>query len=170
MKSAPPSIRIHDVRGQKVVLDSDLARIYGVTTAAFNQATTRNLKKFPPDFFFLLNPKEVALLISQNVISKAAQGGRTKPPRVFTEHGALMAATLLRSERAVAMSVYIIRTFVELREQLASNAAILKRLAEIDQTLMVHDKALREVIQKLRPLLEPPPDPPKPRIGFHPKP
>ena len=88
-------------------------------------------------------------------------------PYAFTEHGALMAANILNSPRAVAMSVYVIRAFVKMREDVAANAAILRRLAEIDKTLLVHDVTLREILQKLRPLLEPPPQPPKPEIGFH---
>jgi hypothetical protein len=86
---------------------------------------------------------------------------------VFTEHGALMAANILNSPRAVAMSVYVIRAFVKMRGELAANAAILKRLAEIDKTLLIHDVALREIFEKLRPLLAPPPPPAKPEIGFH---
>lgn len=89
------------------------------------------------------------------------------PPVAFTEHGVLMAANILNSPRAVTMSVYVIRAFVKMREDVVANAAILKRLAEIDKTLLVHDTALRDVYQKLRPLLEPPPTPPKPQIGFH---
>ena len=91
----------------------------------------------------------------------------SKQVRAFTEHGALMAATVLNSPRAVVMSLYIIRAFVKMREDLAANAAILKRLAEIDKNLLMHDLALRDMYQKLRPLLEPPPTPPKPEIGFH---
>ena len=86
---------------------------------------------------------------------------------MFTEHGALMAANILNSPRAVAMSVYVVRAFVNMRGELAANAAILKRLAEIDKTLLIHDIALREIFEKLRPLLAPPPAPPKPEIGFH---
>jgi len=89
------------------------------------------------------------------------------PPIAFTEHGALMAANILNSPRAAAMSVYVIRAFVKMREDLAANAAILKRLAEIDKALLLHDGALRDIYQKLRPLLGPPPVPPKPAIGFH---
>ncbi len=96
-----------------------------------------------------------------------AQGANIKHlPYAFTEHGAMMAANVLNSAQAVAMSVYIIRAFVQQREVLAANDAILKRLAEIDQTLLLHDKALRDIYQKLLPLLQPPPDPPKPKIGF----
>ena len=163
-----PAIRILTIRGQRVVLDSDLAAIYGTPTSAFNQAIARNLRRFPQDFSFVLTREELDALISQNVISKPARGGRTKPPRVFTEHGALMAASILTSSRAVAMSVYVIRAFVEMREHLLANSAILKRLAEIDKTLLLHDSALRDIYQKLVPLLAPPPMPPKRRIGFQP--
>jgi hypothetical protein len=112
--------------------------------------------------------EELQALRSQNAILKPGRGQHSKyPPCAFTEHGALMAANILNSPRAVAMSVYVIRAFVKMREDLAANAAILKRLAEIDKTLLLHDGALRDIYQKLRPLLEPPPPPPKPEIGFH---
>ena len=88
-------------------------------------------------------------------------------PHVFTEHGAFQAANILNDQRASAMSVYVIRAFVKMREDVAANAAILRRLAEIDKTLLVHDVTLREILQKLRPLLEPPPSSPKPETGFH---
>jgi hypothetical protein len=159
-------IPIHLIREESVILDSELAKLYGVETSSFNQAIARNLKRFPKDFSFILNRQEFMSLISQSVISKTGRGGRTRPPRVFTEHGALMAATLLNSERAVAMSVYVIRAFVQMRQTLLSNQTIFKRLAEIDKELLLHDRALRDVYQKLLPLLQPPPDPPKPRIGF----
>ena len=99
--------------------------------------------------------------------TSSSHGGRRYLPWVFTEHGALMAANILRSEQAVRMSVYVIRAFVRLREELAANAAILKRLAEIDRTLLQHDAALRDIYRKLLPLLQPPPEPPKRAIGFH---
>jgi ORF6N domain len=163
-----PNVFILTVRGQRVVLDSDLARIYGVTTGRFNEAVKRNLKRFPADFSFVTSREEYDELISQNAISKPGRGGRTKLPRVFTEHGALMAASILNSERAIAMSVYVIRAFVEIRETVAANAAILKRLAEIDKTLVLHGTALSDIYQKLLPLLSPPPEPPRRRIGFSP--
>jgi hypothetical protein len=158
---------IRCLRDQRVILDADLALLYGVQTRALVQAVKRNTDRFPEDFLFQLSPAEAARLRSQTVISKTGRGGRRYPPYAFTEHGALMAATILNSPRAVAMSVYIVRAFVKLREDLAANAAILKRLAEIDKTLLIHDTALREIFQQLRPLLEPPPAPPKPEIGFH---
>ncbi len=162
-------IPIHTVRGQRVVLDSDLAALYGVTTGRFNEAVKRNVKRFPEDFAFQVSPEEMLLLISQNAISKTkGRGGHRKPPRVFTEHGALMAASVLNSDLAISMSVYVIRAFIEIREQIAANASILKRLAEIDNTLLIHDASLRDIYKKLMPLLAPPPSAPRKQIGFHP--
>jgi hypothetical protein len=161
-----PNLSILTVRGQRVVLDSELARIYGVTTGRFNEAVKRNLKRFPPDFSFVVTRAEFETMMSQNAISKPGRGGRTKLPRVFTEHGALMAASVLKSERAIAMSIYVVRAFVEMRETLAANAVILKRLAEIDKTLVLHGTALSDIYQKLLPLLSPPPEPPRRQIGF----
>jgi hypothetical protein len=156
---------IRSVRGQRVILDGDLARIYGVETRVLNQALKRNQERFPDDFAFLLSREEI-LGISQSVIS-LRKLKFSKQARAFTEHGALMAANILNSPRAVAMSVYVIRAFVKMREDIAANAAILKRLAEIDKTLLLHDTALHDIYQKLRPLLQPPPEPAKPEIGFH---
>ena len=161
-----PSLPILTVRGERVVMDFALARIYGVATGRFNEAVKRNLKRFPADFSFMVTRQEYEELISQNAISKPGRGGRTKLPRVFTEHGAWMAASILNSERAIAMSVYVIRAFVEIRERLAANAVILKRLAEIDKTLVLHGTALSDIYQKLLPLLSPPPDQPRRQIGF----
>ena len=104
---------------------------------------------------------------SQFVTSSKRHRGAAYRPIAFTEHGAIMAATVLKSPEAVAMSVFVVRAFVRMREHLAANAAILKRLAEIDRTLLEHDSALRDVYRKLLPLLQPPPKPPKRRIGFN---
>jgi hypothetical protein len=158
------------LRGERLLLDADLARIYGVPTHRFNEAVKRNLDRFPPDFMFRLLQEEwksIEVLRSQIAILKTGRGAHRKYlPNAFTEHGALMAANILNSPRAIAMSLYVIRAFVKLRADLAANA-IFKRLAEIDKTLLVHDTALRDIFQKLRPLLEPPTAPPKPEIGFH---
>jgi len=157
------------IREQKVILNADLAGIYGVPTKALNQAVKRNAEKFPGDFMFRLSKTEAEDLWrsrSQFVTLKRGQNIKYLP-YAFTEHGALMAATILNSARAVAMSVYVIRAFVKMRQDLAADSAILRRLAEIDKTLLVHDGALRDIYQKLRPFLEPPPAPPKPQIGFH---
>jgi hypothetical protein len=136
------------------------------------------------DLAFQLSAAEAARLKSQSVISNGitlanqsiagdrsqvvtgSRGGTRKRPRVFTEHGVLMAANVLRSSRATHMSIFVLRAFVRLREQVAANAAILKRLSEIDRTLLQHDVALRDVYRKLQPLLAPPPEPEKRRIGF----
>jgi ORF6N domain-containing protein len=198
MRNQPPNIRIFTVREQKVVLDGDLAAVYGVTTKRLNEQLRRNRKRFPDDFAFQLTADEFESLRSQNaILDKGALRDETKRsqtattasspsamwsqfattsgkrrrkthrPWAFTEHGALQAANILRSDRAIAMSVYVIRAFIEQREKLAANAAILKRLAEIDKSLLEHDTALREIYQKLLPLLAPPPEPPRRQIGFH---
>jgi hypothetical protein len=148
------------------MLDGDLARVYGVTVKRLNEQTRRNRGRFPPDFAFQLSTTEWGLLRSQFATLKRGQHRKYRP-WVFTEHGALMAANVLRSERAVQMSLYVVRAFVRQREHLAANAAILKRLAEIDRVLLDHDRSLQELWRHLQPLLAPPPDPPHRRIGFH---
>jgi hypothetical protein len=160
---------IRHVRGQRVILDVDLARIYGVQTFRFNEAVKRNLTRFPEDFRFRLSKEESASLTSQTAIPKisSGRGGRRTLPWAFTEHGALQAANILNSAHAVAMSVYIIRAFVRLREEVTTNAVLEKRLASIEKTLVGHDVALRDVIKRMRPLLLPPSDPPRKGIGFH---
>lgn len=158
--------KIYTIRDEPVVLDSDLAAIYGVTTKVFNKAVRRNVKKFPRDFAFQLNAEELANLRFQ-IGTSSSHGGRRYRPWVFTEHGALMAATILNSERAVAMSVYVVRAFVKMRRELLANTTLEKRLATIEKTLIGHDAALRDLYHKIRPLLLPPPEKPKRRIGFH---
>jgi ORF6N domain len=179
MRNKGPTIRILTIRGRKVVLDSDLAAVYGVTTKRLNEQFRRNRKRFPEDFAFQLTADEFESLRSQiatgssslmwSQIATTSQERRRKThrPWVFTEHGALQAANVLRSDRAIAMSIYVIRAFIEQREKLAANVAILKRLAEIDKTLLEHDTALRDIYQKLLPLLAPPSEPPRKQIGFH---
>lgn len=158
---------IRTIRKQRVILDTDLAKLYGVQTFRFNEAVKRNRSRFPDDFMFQLTREETDALTSQIAMSKTGRGGRRTLPWAFTEHGALQAANILNSARAVAMGVYVIRAFIRLREELAANSALEKRLAVIEKTLVPHDAALRDVIQKIRPLLLPPPDPPRKRIGFH---
>ena len=162
---------IYTLRGQKVVLDADLAELYGVTTGRLNEQVRRNLKKFPDEFAFRLDNKEVTNLMSQNAISslRGKHGGRRKPPYVFTEHGALMAATVLKSNQAVEMSLFIVKAFIKMREALASNQAVLKKLAQIDKTLLEHDVALKELYESLIPLLFTPETDKKKKIGFHKK-
>jgi len=159
---------IHTIRGQRVILASDLAELYGVPTFRLNEQVKRNSTRFPSDFVFQLTATEwdeVKALRSQFATLKKGQHQKYRP-YAFTEHGAIMAANVLNSPQAVAMSVYIVRAFVQQREVLAANEAILKRLAEIDKTLLQHNAALRDIYHKLMPLLQPPPETPKPRIGF----
>ncbi len=163
-----PALPIYTIRESPVVLDSDLAKAYGVETKVFNQAFKRNSQRFPPEFAFQLTDEEWIALRSQFVTLKTSGRGKHRKylPWVFTEHGALMASTILSSEEAISMSVYVIRAFVNMREQLMANATILKKLAEIEKSLMQHDEALRDLYQKLLPLLQPPPEKPKREIGF----
>jgi hypothetical protein len=165
----PTDIPIREIRGQRVLLDSDLATIYGVSTSALNQAVKRNLQRFPADFMWQLTAEEFDSLRSQIVTLRPGRGQHRKfLPYAFTEHGALQAANILKSERAAAMSVYVIRAFVQMREQLMADAQILRRLAEMDRKLLEHDGALVGIWNRLKPLLTPPPPKPKPRIGFKP--
>jgi len=180
----PKEIPIPDVqslvltlRGKRVLLDSDLARLYGVTTKRLNEQVRRNADKFPPDFAFQLTREEVTNLKSQfatsslenqdsQIVSSTRHGGRRISPWVFTDYGAIQAANVLNSPAATAMSIYVVRSFMQMREELLTSAAILKKLAEIDRTLIEHDDALRAIWHQLQPLLQPPPEPPKRRIGF----
>jgi hypothetical protein len=168
------------VRGHRVILAADLAGVYGVNPKRLNEQVRRNRGRFPDDFVFRLAREEFealrsrgtvgadgrVALRSQNATLKRGQHAKY-PPHAFTEHGAIMAAMVLNSPQAVAMSVYVVRAFTQIRERLVANAAILRRLAEIDGTLLRHDAALRDIYRKLLPLLQPPPDPPRRQIGFH---
>jgi hypothetical protein len=156
------------LRGQKVILDADLAELYGTSTKVLNQAIKRNMARFPEDFFFRLSESE-----KSEVVTSCDHLARLRfspnLPVAFAEHGAIMTAMVLNSPEAITMSVYVVRAFLQMRQQLAANAAILKRLAEIDKTLLQHDSALRSMWTKLKPMLAPPPEPPKRRIkGFNP--
>ena len=169
--------RILLIRGQKVLLDSDLAQLYGVETRRLNEQVRRNPDRFPPDFMFQLGDDEYASLISQFATSKPGRGGRRKLPLAFTEHGALMAATVLNSSRAVEMSLYVVRAFVQLREVLATHKELAARLAELeDKTELLalkHDHfagntraQLKQVFDAIRQLMTPPEPPKKRPIGF----
>jgi hypothetical protein len=165
--SDPIQGRIRKIRGHRVILDADLARLYDVPNKRLNEQVRRNRDKFPEDFCFQLSTDEAANLKSQIATSSSEHGGVRKLPWVFTEHGALMAANILRSSRATKMAIYVVRAFVMQRETIATNAAILRRLAEVDKTLLEHDTALQVLWKRLQPLLAPPPDRRKRKIGFY---
>lgn len=153
------------LRGVRVMVDADLAGIYGVTTGALNQAVKRNKGRFPVDFAFQLTTQEAAALKSQFVISNGARGGRRTPAWVFTEYGAIMAASVLNSRRATDMSVFVVRAFVRLREAALGHAELAAKLFVLEQRVGRHDKALKGVIHALRRLLLAPSRRPR-MIGF----
>jgi len=158
---------IHQIRGERVILDSDLARIYGVPVKALNQAVKRNADRFPQDFAFNLTLAEFTSLRSQFVTSKG-RGGRRYAPYAFTEHGAIMAANILNSKQAVQMSVFVVRAFVKLRAALASHRELADKLTELERKVGTHDKALVSIIAAIRGLTEPPKHKPR-AIGFRAK-
>ena len=157
---------IYSLRGQRVMLDSDLAAIYGTSTMRLNEQFKRNRKRFPDDFAFVLTRKEFTNLISQDAISRS-HGGRRTLPIAFTEHGAIMLASVLNSEIAVQASVRVVRAFVRLREMVAANAQLASKLAELERRLDSHDEAIVDLFATLKRLLEPPESPKKREIGFH---
>jgi hypothetical protein len=154
------------IRGRKVLIDNDLASLYGVTTKTLNQAVKRNQERFPDDFSFRLIQEEKTEVVT-NCDHLASLRFSYQLPLAFTEHGAIMAASVLNSAQAISMSLYVVRAFVQLREAVAANAFVMKRLAEIDRTLLQHDGALRDIYRKILPLLQPPlEEKPKRKIGF----
>jgi hypothetical protein len=172
------------VRGKRVILDRDLAGLYGTTTKRLNEQVKRNRKRFPEDFMFQLTAKEWADLTSQIAMSNtqsnrsqiATGSQRHRDPRftpyAFTEHGALMAANILRSKRAIQMSVFVVRAFIRMRQMLIEQRGLARKLAELEEELTarldVHETAINEILGQIRRLLSSPPEPepPKKRIGF----
>lgn len=164
--------RIHLIRGQRVVLDSDLAAFYGETTKRFNQQVNRNLARFPPNFMFQLDEQEFANLRLQFATSslKGGHGGRRYAPLAFTEHGAIMASMVLNSPRATELSVYVVQAFVELRGMLASNRELAGKVHALERKVSVHERNIAELVDSMANLLTTPPTPPKRPIGFvHPQ-
>lgn len=169
---------IRVVRGHKVIVDADLAALYGVETRRLNEQVRRNIDRFPDDFMFQLSAEETAALMSQFAISKPrGRGGRRKPALVFTEHGALMAATILNSPRAVEVSLYVVRAFVRLRETLAQHKDLAAKLDDLERKLqglaVRHDTLaantrmqLKQVFEAIRELMSPPEPARKRPIGF----
>ena len=174
---------IMTIRGQRVILDADLAHIYGVPTRRLNEQVRRNADRFPPGFAFALTIQEVANLKSQiatsssglyrsQFVTGSTHGGRRKTPMVFTEHGVVMAANVLRSKRAIQMSVFVVRAFIRMRQMLIEQRGLARKLAELEKELTarldIHETAINEILGQIRRLLSPPPEPepPKRRIGF----
>lgn len=158
---------IHLARGEKVMLDADLAGLYGVTTGALNRQVKRNADRFPPDFTFQLTNDEAAILKCQNGISRSEHGGRRRSlPYVFTEQGVAMLSSVLRSERAVQVNIAIMRAFVSLRRMLTDNKELARKLVELESRLAGHDSAIKTLFDAIRKLMK---TPAKPRreIGFH---
>jgi len=163
--------RILLLRGQKVMLDADLAELYGVRTGRFNEQVRRNRDRFPSDFMFQLTNQEVERLRSQIAISigetrRIGRGGRRYLPHAFTEHGAIMA--ILSTPRATEVSVFVVRAFVRLREMVAANKELSKKHDELERRVSHHDEAITNIVKAIRELAIPPEPKPKRRIGFVP--
>ena len=178
-QSGPPSViehAIHTVRGERVILDADLAQIYGVETRVLNQAGRRNREKFPSGFFFqptgiesiALNRSQVVTMRSQTVI--ASKGNVRHLPYAFTAHGAIMAANILNSPEVVQMSVFVVRAFIKMRSAFTDTRELARKLASLEKELKsrlhTHESSIVEVLQQVMALLDPPPPPP-PEMGFH---
>jgi hypothetical protein len=154
------------MRGQRVILDRDLAAIYGVETRTLNQAVKRNAARFPEDFMFQLTPEEAAASRSQIVILNGRRGQNIKfLPHAFTEHGAIQAANILNSPRAVTMGIHVVRAFVQLRSLLASNSELARLFAELERRVSTHDQAIVGILKTIRELMNPPETKRRP-IGF----
>jgi len=160
------ALRIRLLRGQKVMLDSDLAELYEVPTKRFNEQVKRNGERFPADFMFRLTEEEHSALRSQNATLKTGRGQHRKYlPYAFTEHGAIMAATVLNSPRAVEMSVFVVRAFVQLREMLSTHKELAAKLEALERKVGSHDQAIAGLIDAIRQLMTPP-ETKKRGIGF----
>jgi hypothetical protein len=157
---------IHVIRGQRVMLDSDLARLYGVTTRRLNEQVARNKERFPEDFAYQLTQQEFTNLMSQFAISRSGHGGRRKLPLVFTEHGVAMLSSVLRSPTAVQVNIEIMRTFVKLRRLMATPGELVEQLTKLAETVELHDGQIKAIVEVLQQMLEEPPKT-KRRIGFH---
>lgn len=171
----PPTERIESrillLRDQKVILDADLADLYGVTTKRFNEQVRRNRERFPSDFMFELTNQEVAILRSQFATSRSGfgrtgWGGHRYLPYAFTEHGAIMAATILNTPRATEVSVFVVRAFVRLKEMVAANKELARKLDELERRVSHHDEAITSIVNAIRELATPPDSKPRRRIGF----
>jgi hypothetical protein len=156
------------IRGQKVILDADLVRLYKVETRRLNEQVKRNRNRFPEDFIFQLTNEKWDILKSQSATSSSGWGGRRLPPYAFTEHGAIMAAAVLNSPRAVDVSVYVVRAFVKLRATLASHKQLVRKLDQLERKPASHDAQIISIVDTIKELAKPKPPPRKRRIGFQP--
>jgi hypothetical protein len=156
---------IVQLRGYSVLLDRDLAALYGVETRTFNQAIKRNLERFPDDFMFRINDAEQTALSTRFGHLRKLKFSRTLP-YAFTEHGAIMAANVLSSPRAIEASIFVVRAFVKLRQLLVTHKELAHKLVQLERKLGDHDEAISAIFAAIKQLMEPPPIPPKPRIGF----
>ena len=153
------------LRNQKVILDTDLADLYGVSVKRLNEQVKRNPKRFPPDFLFTLTDREYQNLKSQTATSSSTHGGRRYLPHAFTEHGAIMAASVLNSKRAIDMSIFVVRAFVQMRQSTVQNQHIVTKLAELEARIDSHDGEIQALVEAIRELIEPLPASNR-RIGF----
>jgi len=164
--------RIFLIRRHRIMLDSDLAKLYGVPTHRLNEQVQRNLERFPPDFAYQLTQQEFSNLISQNAISKPGRGGRRKLPWVFTEHGVAMLSGILRSPRAVQVNIAIMRAFVRMRQLLSTPGELVSKLNELSKSVQLHEEQIKLIADVLRHFMGPPPPPAEPskrKIGFRPE-
>ena len=161
----PIESRITILGQQKIILDTALAEIYGLPVKRLNQQVKRNRSRFPADFMFQLKSREFAALRLQFATANQGRGGLRSLPYVFTEHGAIMAATVLNSERAVEMSVLVVRAFVRLRVMLAANKEFADRIEELEKHLAKHEGSIQEIVRLIKRLMEPPPIH-RSKIGF----
>ncbi|MDE2313065.1 MAG: ORF6N domain-containing protein [Elusimicrobia bacterium] len=157
--------RIYLIRGHRVMLDSDLATLYGVATGRLNEQVRRNIKRFPKDFMFQLTKEEFANLISRFAISSSSYGGRRKLPLVFTQEGVAMLSGILNSPQAIRVNIAIMRAFVKLRETLALHKELAVKLADLERRVSNHDGHIRSLFEAIRRLMDPPVKS-KPIIGF----
>jgi phage regulator Rha-like protein len=160
--------RILIIRGQRVMLDADLAMLYGVPTRVLNQAVRRNIKRFPQDFIFKLTQPEKNEVITNCDHLKTLKYAKALP-NAFTEHGAIMAASVLNTQRAIQISVFVVRAFVKLREMLSTHKELAHKLAELERKIQNHDESIQSLIVAIRQLMAPSePELPKKRIGLDP--
>jgi hypothetical protein len=154
------------VRGERVILDCELAALYGVGTKRINEQVRRNSDRFPSDFAFRLTSKEAEILRSHFATSSSNWGGRRTTPWAFTEHGALMAASVLSTPRAVQMSVFVVRAFVRLRRLIAENKELFEKIAALERKLSTHDRQILAIVDAIKRLASQPEPRKTPRIGY----